>query len=83
MTGWEEHEVGWDALHETGSERAHHARVARFVKQHGVQAVAAGHMGGEMQAMLRRMGVSVSLGASGDARQAALAAQAVARPLSS
>ena len=74
LSGWDEHAVGWGELHDTGSERAHHARVARFVKQQKVQAVSASHMGPEMLAMLERMGVIVRLGARGDARQAALAA---------
>jgi predicted Fe-Mo cluster-binding NifX family protein len=72
MSRWDEIGVGWGALHETGSERAHHARVARFVKQSGVQAVVASHMGGEMLSMLERMGVTVQLDASGDGRQAVL-----------
>jgi predicted Fe-Mo cluster-binding NifX family protein len=72
VAGWEECEVGWDVLHDTGSEPAHHARVARFVEQHGVQAVVAHHMGRDMQAMLERMHLNVHLGTSGDARQAAL-----------
>jgi len=72
VSGWEEHQVDWGTLRETGSERAHHARVARFMKQHGVGAVAAGHMGRDMAAMLERMGLSVHLGARGDARQAVL-----------
>ncbi len=74
VTAWEELEVGWDALHDTGSEAAHHARVARFVKQHGVQVVAAAHMGRDMQAMLERMHLRVSLGNSGDGHHAALVA---------
>ncbi|MGC8626390.1 MAG: NifB/NifX family molybdenum-iron cluster-binding protein [Acidimicrobiales bacterium] len=74
VSGWEEHQVDWGMLRATGSERAHHARVARFMKQHGVGAVVAGHMGPDMLAMLERMGLSVHLGAHGDARQAVLQA---------
>jgi predicted Fe-Mo cluster-binding NifX family protein len=86
LSSWEETEVGWDTLREEGSERAHHARVARFVKQHGVQLVVAHHMGKDMLAMLGRMGLEVQMPASGDAREAVLAAaglhqgHAVARP---
>lgn len=69
--GWEECEVGWDALHDTGSGAAHHARVARFVKERGVQAVVAHHMGEGMRQMLERMHLQVHLGASGEAREAA------------
>jgi predicted Fe-Mo cluster-binding NifX family protein len=46
--------------------------VARFLKAHGVEMVVAHHVGPEMLTMLDRMGLSVRLGASGDARQAAL-----------
>jgi predicted Fe-Mo cluster-binding NifX family protein len=86
LSNWEETEVGWGTLREEGSERAHHARVARFVKQHGVQIVVAHHMGTDMLAMLGRMGLEVQVPASGDAREAVLAAvglhqgDGVARP---
>jgi predicted Fe-Mo cluster-binding NifX family protein len=68
------HEVGWDVLHDTGGEGAHHARVARFLIDEGVGAIAAGHMGPGMQHMLGRMEIRVLLDASGDAAAAALAA---------
>lgn len=68
---WEEHEVGWDRLHDEGTEGSHHARVARFLMEHHVDAVVAHHMGAGMQQMLQRMGVAVRLGAAGDARIAA------------
>ncbi|HZP51319.1 NifB/NifX family molybdenum-iron cluster-binding protein [Actinocrinis sp.] len=74
ITGWWEHEVCWDALHDTGSEGAHHARVARFVREQHVGAVVAEHMGPGMMRMLRTMGITVYLGAHGDARQAVTAA---------
>lgn len=76
LASWEEFEVGWDALHDTGSEGGHHARVARFLKEHGTGVVVAHHMGDPMLHMLAAMGVAVRLGASGDARGAALAATA-------
>jgi predicted Fe-Mo cluster-binding NifX family protein len=77
---WQEFDVGWDELHDTGTEGGHHARVARFVQEHGVQLVIARHVGPDMLHMLERMGVSVQLGASGDARQAAvLSGSAAAR----
>jgi predicted Fe-Mo cluster-binding NifX family protein len=70
---WQEVEVGWDSLHDAGTEGGHHARVARFVADHGVQAVAAGHMGDPMLTMLTKLGIAVHLGAAGDARAAVLA----------
>lgn len=73
---WEEIEVGWDALHDAGSEGGHHARVARFLQEHGTEVVVAHHMGDPMLHMLAAMGVDVRLGAGGNARSAVLAATA-------
>jgi predicted Fe-Mo cluster-binding NifX family protein len=74
VVDWREHDVGWDAAHESGTEGAHHARVARFLKDNGVQTVVAHHMGDGMSRMLLTMGLEVRLGASGDARTAAVTA---------
>jgi len=74
VTGWTEFEVGWDSLHDEGTEGAHHARIARFLKDHSVEAVVAGHMGPPMVHMLEKMGVKVTLDATGSARVAALRA---------
>ena len=69
----EVHPVGWDSLHDEGTEGSHHARVARFLKDQGVDVVLAGHMGPPMVRMLGQMGIQARLGAAGDARAAALA----------
>ena len=74
VAGWKEFEVGWDSLHDEGTEGAHHARVARFLQENAVEAVVAGHMGPPMLHMLERMGVRVTLEATGSARTAALKA---------
>ena len=74
ITGWEEFGVSWDTLHDTGSEGTHHARVARFLREHQVDTVLAQHMGEGMAHMLQKMGVTVRLGIAGDARQAVTAA---------
>jgi predicted Fe-Mo cluster-binding NifX family protein len=74
--GWREFDVGWNDLHDVGSEGGHHARVARFLRDQDVQVVVAQHMGPDMLKMLGSMGLTVRLGATGDARQAALAAAA-------
>ncbi len=74
LAGWEEFDVGWDQLHDAGTEGGHHARVARFLQEHGVDTVVAHHMGPDMARMLERMGLDVRLGASGDARVAAMGA---------
>jgi predicted Fe-Mo cluster-binding NifX family protein len=76
ISSWEEFEVGWDTLHDVGSEGGHHARVARFLLEHGAEVVVADHMGDPMLNMLAEMGVDVRLGAGGDARAAVLAAKA-------
>ncbi len=73
---WSEVSVTWDSLHDTGGEGAHHARVARFLREHHVEAVVAHHMGAGMTRMLGTMGIAAHLGAAGDARLAVLSAVA-------
>lgn len=73
LTHWDVHAVAWDISHDEGPEGAHHARVARFVRDHEVTTVIAGHMGMPMQAMLTKLGCSVTLDATGEARAAVLA----------
>lgn len=68
---WQEFPVGWDRLHDEGTEGGHHARIARFLIEHRAEGVVAGHIGPPMQAMLAHMGLLVKLGVSGDARRAA------------
>jgi predicted Fe-Mo cluster-binding NifX family protein len=75
ISDWQEFDVGWDRAHDEGTEGAHHARVARFVRDHGVETVVARRMGREMLHMLDKLGIVVRLGATGDARQAVLAAR--------
>lgn len=77
---WRLCEVCWDELHDRHGEGAHHARVARFVREHRIEAVVAGHMGPGMMRMLRTMGVTVYLGACGDPREALAAAAAIGVP---
>lgn len=74
VSSWHELDVAWDQLHQAGSERAHHARVARFLRDQQVDAVVAHHMGDGMQRMLQTMHLTVVLGASGRARDAVLSA---------
>lgn len=72
------HDVRWDELHDTGAEGSHHARIARFLIDNGVEGVAAGHVGPPMQHTMAKMGIRVWLGAEGDARAVAIAAAAQA-----
>jgi predicted Fe-Mo cluster-binding NifX family protein len=74
LVGWQEVDVAWDRLHDETTEGGHHARIARFLQDHHVATVAAGHMGSEMVHMLERMGIHVHLGVDGDAREAAISA---------
>ena len=71
---WQEFDVGWGTLHDAGTEGSHHARIARLLRDHRVETVVAHHMGTPMVHMLQQMGLTVCLGATGDARKAAIAA---------
>jgi predicted Fe-Mo cluster-binding NifX family protein len=71
---WQEFSVGWDTLHDQGTEGSHHARVARFLRENEVQAIAVHHIGPGMQRMLDSMAIRVVTGLGGDARSAARAA---------
>ncbi len=73
VVSWNELDVGWSRAHDAGPEGSHHARIARFLIEHRVEAIVAHHMGEGMLNMLRRMGIKVRLGADGDAREAAAA----------
>ncbi|HVB44094.1 MAG TPA: NifB/NifX family molybdenum-iron cluster-binding protein [Streptosporangiaceae bacterium] len=70
ITGWQEFTVAWGTLHDEGTEGAHHARVARFLRDNQVQAVAVHHVGPGMQRMLGSMAIRVIDGLGGDARSA-------------
>ena len=71
---WEEFTVAWGTLHDQGTEGAHHARVARFLRDNAIQAVGVHHVGPGMQRMLDSMAIRVVTDLGGDARSAALAA---------
>jgi predicted Fe-Mo cluster-binding NifX family protein len=74
IAGWQEFTVAWGTLHDEGTEGAHHARVARFLRDNQVQAIAVRHVGPGMQRMLGSMAIRVVDGLGGDARSAARAA---------
>ena len=76
VTRWTEHDVAWDRLHDEGGEGSHHARIVRFVREHGAEVIVPGHMGPPMQHTLGKLGTRLVLGATGDAKAAALAAAA-------
>jgi predicted Fe-Mo cluster-binding NifX family protein len=74
ISRWEEFEVRWDQSHDVGEHSQHHDRIAKFLTEHHVACVVAGHMGPPMVQMLGEMGISVRLGASGEARLATVSA---------
>lgn len=74
VTGYQRVDVGWDVLHDEGTEGAHHARVVRFLREHDVDTVVAQRFGAGMARMLDSMGLRVVLDATGDARAAVLSA---------
>ena len=74
ITSWQEHEVGWGSLHDQGTEGSHHARIARFLRDNQIEAVAVSHVGAGMERMLGTMGIRIVFGLGGDARAAARAA---------
>ena len=71
ISSWTEFDVGWDDLHDSGTEGSHHARIARFLIEHKVEAVVAHHMGPGMSHMLGKMGLTVRLGETGSGRDVA------------
>lgn len=76
VSSWVVHDVGWNTLHDEGSEGQHHARIARFLREHGIEAIGVDHVGAGMHRMLPSMGVRIADGLGGDARDAARAAAA-------
>ena len=76
ITDWQVHDVRWDVAHDEGTEGSHHARIARFLREHGIEAIAVDHVGAGMHRMLPSMGVRIADGLVGDARDAARAAAA-------
>jgi predicted Fe-Mo cluster-binding NifX family protein len=71
---WQEFDVGWDALHDEGTEGSHHSRVARFLIDHHVEVVVAQHMGDGMARMMGKMKIRTSRGTRGGAKESVLAA---------
>jgi predicted Fe-Mo cluster-binding NifX family protein len=70
VTDWRVEDVGWGALHDTGTEGSHHARIVRYLNDNGVTVVVTGHMGDGMRNTLAKMGVTVHLEIGGEAKAA-------------
>jgi predicted Fe-Mo cluster-binding NifX family protein len=70
VTDWTEHAVGWDQTYGVDVMGNHHARVMRFMKEHGVTTVVAADVCDSMRRALQAQGVIVHDGRTGDARAA-------------
>jgi len=74
VDAWEEIDVRWDLSHDEGTEGSHHARIVRFLREHGIEVVVTHHMGPPMANTITKMGIRVVRDVEGDARAAVLAA---------
>lgn len=76
VRAWQIHEVGWDVSHDEGTHGSHHARIVRFLKDQGIEAVVVDHMGDGMQRVMHTMGIPLLPASAGDAQASVLAAVA-------
>ena len=74
LVRWDVHEVDWDGLHDAGTHGSHHARVISFLREQGVEAVVAPHMGEGMARMLGSAKLPVLPASPGEAKASVLAA---------
>ena len=74
ISAWQLHEVGWDISHDAGTHGSHHARIVRFLKEHGVQRVVFAHAGQPMLHTMTKMGLELVQVGSMEARQAVIQA---------
>ncbi|MGO1713855.1 NifB/NifX family molybdenum-iron cluster-binding protein [Ancrocorticia populi] len=72
VQSWDEHEVGWDVLHDEGAHGSHHARIVKFLRENNVDAVIINHCGAPMLNTMQKMGLIIALDAEGPARDVAL-----------
>jgi predicted Fe-Mo cluster-binding NifX family protein len=73
IADWQVEEVSWDVLHDE-SHGGHHARVVRFLLDHGIDAIVVDHVGEGMRRMLHRMKIPTLAATPGDAQASVLAA---------
>jgi predicted Fe-Mo cluster-binding NifX family protein len=78
VTAWQVHEVAWDVSHDEGTHGSHHARIVRFLKEHGIEAVVVDHMGPGMVQVMQTMRIPVLPASPGDAKASVLVAVAAA-----
>lgn len=77
ITDWQQHDVGWDVLHDQGEHGQHHARIVRFLKEQGVERVLFAHMGQPMIHTIGKMGLELVEVPVMDARDAVVQAAAL------
>ncbi len=78
IESWDVIEVGWDTSRQSGSHAQHHANVARFLKEHQIEAMVVMMVGGGMRKMMDTMGIRELRASEGDAKASVLAAVAAA-----
>ena len=59
VSGWQEDPVGWDTLHNSGTEGAHHARIVRWCRDNEITDVLVHHMGQGMVTTLTKLGLNL------------------------
>lgn len=72
IVSWNVQTVAWDIAHDQGPEGSHHARIVTFMRELGIEAVLAAHVGPGMVAVLDKMGLAILQPSTNDARQALL-----------
>lgn len=70
IVSWQDIDVLWSLLHDSGAYGSHHDRIVKFLSEHRIEAIVANHMGDDMVRILKTKGTPVHLGATGNARTA-------------
>lgn len=65
---WDEHEVGWDVLHDSSTEGSHHARIVTFLKENAVDSVIINRCGAPMLNTMAKMNLVIATDAEGNAK---------------
>lgn len=80
IAAWTEVAVGWGDLHGSEPEGTHHARIVRFVREHGLECVVTSGLGDGMRTTMAKLGVVVRTDLVGEARAAARTAGEASAP---
>ncbi len=68
---WDEFPIRWDERPDSGGREQQHARIARFLTEHGVEQVICGYISDSVLHMLQRMDIGVVADIHGNAQEAA------------